>query len=381
MKQTLGIYIHIPYCIRKCNYCDFLSLPLGETEDCNGIEAYVKQLLQEIQKPWKIPENPVTVDTVYIGGGTPSVLSISQISSIISQLRKQWKVDPQAEITMECNPGTVDRQGLMQYREMGINRLSMGIQSAVDHELQALGRIHTFSQAKQAVEWAKEAGFTNISVDLMSAIPGQTLESYEFSLHQILNLEPQHISSYSLIIEEGTPFYEKYWQKPPVDEETDRRMYEMTGEILEANGYRRYEISNYAKPGYESRHNTKYWTGKDYLGIGLGASSKIGRFRIQNERELSRYLQNIQEHKRVSYIEETLTKEEEEKEYFILGLRCTRGVSLKQFVQCFGREALAGYEETIRRICELGLAKRQGEMLALTKKGIDVSNLIFEMFL
>lgn len=381
MKQTLGIYIHIPYCVRKCNYCDFLSLPLGETEDCNGREAYVMQLLQEIQKPWKIPENPVTVDTVYIGGGTPSVLSISQISSIISQLRKQWKVDPQAEITMECNPGTVDRQGLMQYREMGINRLSMGIQSAVDHELQALGRIHTFSQAKQAVEWAKEAGFTNISVDLMSAIPGQTLESYEFSLHQILNLEPQHISSYSLIIEEGTPFYEKYWQKPPVDEETDRRMYEMTGEILEANGYRRYEISNYAKPGYESRHNTKYWTGKDYLGIGLGASSKIGRFRIQNERELSRYLQNIQEHKRVSYIEETLTKEEEEKEYFILGLRCTRGVSLKQFVQCFGREALAGYEETIRRICELGLAKRQGEMLALTKKGIDVSNLIFEMFL
>lgn len=381
MKQTLGIYIHIPYCVRKCNYCDFLSRPLGETEDCNGREAYVKQLLQEIQKPWKIPENPVTVDTVYIGGGTPSVLSISQISSIISQLRKQWKVHPQAEITMECNPGTVDRQGLMQYREMGINRLSMGIQSAVDHELQALGRIHTFSQAKQAVEWAKEAGFTNISVDLMSAIPGQTLESYEFSLHQILNLEPQHISSYSLIIEEGTPFYEKYWQKPPVDEETDRRMYEMTGEILEANGYRRYEISNYAKPGYESRHNTKYWTGKDYLGIGLGASSKIGRFRIQNERELSRYLQNIQEHKRVSYIEETLTKEEEEKEYFILGLRCTRGVSLKQFVQCFGREALAGYEETIRRICELGLAKRQGEMLALTKKGIDVSNLIFEMFL
>lgn len=381
MKQTLGIYIHIPYCVRKCNYCDFLSLPLGETEDCNGREAYVMQLLQEIQKPWKIPENPVTVDTVYIGGGTPSVLSISQISSIISQLRKQWKVDPQAEITMECNPGTVDRQGLMQYREMGINRLSMGIQSAVDHELQALGRIHTFSQAKQAVEWAKEAGFTNISVDLMSAIPGQTLESYEFSLHQILNLEPQHISSYSLIIEEGTPFYEKYWQKPPVDEETDRRMYEMTGEILEANGYRRYEISNYAKPGYESRHNTKYWTGKDYLGIGLGASSKIGRFRIQNERELSRYLHNIQEHKRVSYIEETLTKEEEEKEYFILGLRCTRGVSLKQFVQCFGREALAGYEETIGRICELGLAKRQGEMLALTKKGIDVSNLIFEMFL
>lgn len=381
MKQTLGIYIHIPYCVRKCNYCDFLSLPLGETEDCNGREAYVMQLLQEIQKPWKIPENPVTVDTVYIGGGTPSVLSISQISSIISQLRKQWKVHPQAEITMEGNPGTVDRQGLMQYREMGINRLSMGIQSAVDHELQALGRIHTFSQAKQAVEWAKEAGFTNISVDLMSAIPGQTLESYEFSLHQILNLEPQHISSYSLIIEEGTPFYEKYWQKPPVDEETDRRMYEMTGEILEANGYRRYEISNYAKPGYESRHNTKYWTGKDYLGIGLGASSKIGRFRIQNERELSRYLQNIQEHKRVSYIEETLTKEEEEKEYFILGLRCTRGVSLKQFVQCFGREALAGYEETIRRICELGLAKRQGEMLALTKKGIDVSNLIFEMFL
>ena len=381
MKQTLGIYIHIPYCVRKCNYCDFLSLPLGETEDCNGREAYVKQLLQEIQKPWKIPENPVTVDTVYIGGGTPSVLSISQISSIISQLRKQWKVDPQAEITMECNPGTVDRQGLMQYREMGINRLSMGIQSAVEHELQALGRIHTFSQAKQAVEWAKEAGFTNISVDLMSAIPGQTLESYEFSLHQILNLEPQHISSYSLIIEEGTPFYEKYLQKPPVDEETDRRMYEMTDEILEANGYRRYEISNYAKPGYESRHNTKYWTGKDYLGIGLGASSKIGRFRIQNERELSRYLQNIQEHKRVSYIEETLTKEEKEKEYFILGLRCTRGVSLRQFVQCFGREALAGYEETIWRICELGLAKRQGEMLALTKKGIDVSNLIFEMFL
>ena len=228
---SLGIYVHVPFCVKKCNYCDFLSFPLKKETDCRNTENYVKALQQEIRNPFKLPESPAEVDTIYIGGGTPSLLSERQTGSILDEINRKFLVKADAEITMECNPGTVTAESLRAYHDLGINRLSIGIQSAVEKELALLGRIHTFSQAKQAVSWAREAGFTNLSVDLMSAIPGQTLASYEHSLQEILALKPQHISSYSLIIEEGTPFFERYKDNPPVDEETDRKMYEMTQQI------------------------------------------------------------------------------------------------------------------------------------------------------
>lgn len=377
---SLGIYVHIPFCVKKCNYCDFLSFPLKTDTDCRKTENYVKALQQEIRNPFKLPESPAEVDTIYFGGGTPSLLSEWQIGAVLEMINRKFLVNPKAEITMECNPGTVTAQSLRAYRELGINRLSIGIQSAVEKELALLGRIHTFSQAKQAVSWAREAGFTNLSVDLMSAVPGQTLASYEHSLREILALEPQHISSYSLIIEEGTPFYEKYKDSPPVEEETDRKMYEMTQQMLVDRGYARYEISNYARPGYESRHNTKYWIGEDYLGVGLGASSKIGKFRLKNETDMTTYLEKLGNGETVTFVEEKLSEEDEKFEFFILGMRCRKGVSLKKYKERFGEDASLRYGKTIEKICGMGLAAREEDRLFLTDKGIDVSNLVFEMF-
>ena len=377
---SLGIYVHVPFCIKKCNYCDFLSFPLKKETDCSEVENYVNALQKEICNPFKMPESPAEVDTIYLGGGTPSLLSGRQIGTILETIRRKFSVKSDAEITMECNPGTVTAESLWAFRDLGINRLSIGIQSAVEKELSLLGRIHTFSQAKQAVFWAREAGFTNLSVDLMSAIPGQTIASYEHSLREILALEPQHISSYSLIIEEGTPFFEKYSDNPPVDEDTDRKMYELTQQMLADRGYARYEISNYARPGFESRHNTKYWTGEDYLGVGLGASSKIGTFRLKNETGLRRYVSRLSRGETVASVEEILTKEDEQVEFFILGMRCMKGVSLRKYRERFGEDAFARYGKTIQKICDRGLAAREEDRLFLTAKGIDVSNLVFEMF-
>lgn len=377
---SLGIYVHVPFCVKKCNYCDFLSFPLKKETDCRNTENYVKALQQEIRNPFKLPESPAEVDTIYIGGGTPSLLSERQTGCILDEINRKFLVNQGAEITMECNPGTVTAESLRAYRELGINRLSIGIQSAVEKELALLGRIHTFSQAKRVVSWAREAGFTNLSVDLMSAIPGQTLASYEHSLQEILALKPQHISSYSLIIEEGTPFFERYKDNPPVDEETDRKMYEMTQQMLVDRGYERYEISNYARPGYESRHNTKYWTGEDYLGVGLGASSKIGKFCLKNETDMTMYLEKLGKGETVAFVEENLSDEDEKIEFFILGMRCMSGVSLKKYKERFGEDASVRYGKTIQKICDMGLAEREEDRLFLTAKGIDVSNLVFEMF-
>ena len=377
---SLGIYVHVPFCIKKCNYCDFLSFPLKKETDCRNTENYVKALQQEIRNPFKLPESSVEVDTIYIGGGTPSLLSERQIGAILETINRKFPLNQKVEITMECNPGTVNAESLQAYHDRGINRLSIGIQSAVEKELALLGRVHTFSQAKQVVSWAREAGFTNLSVDLMCAIPGQTLASYEHSLQEILALEPQHISSYSLIIEEGTPFFEKYKDNPPVEEEADRKMYEMTQQILADRGYARYEISNYARHGYESRHNTKYWTGEDYLGVGLGASSKIGKFRLKNETDMSVYLEKLEKKETVTFVEENLSEEDEKIEFFILGMRCMKGVSLKKYKERFGEDASVRYGKTIQKICDMGLAAREEDRLFLTAKGIDVSNLVFEMF-
>lgn len=375
MNKT-GIYIHIPFCVRKCNYCDFLSFPAGE-EDRN---RYIRCLVQEIERSEKyFPQNR-QVDTVFVGGGTPSILSLRQLEQIFEMLRRTFLIEESAEVTVECNPGTVDPQTIRGFRKMGVNRISFGVQSAVDSELQTLGRIHRFQEAQDSVAMAREAGFENINIDVMSAIPGQTKKSYSDTLTQILELKPEHISAYSLIIEEGTPFYEKYRDVPPVDEETDRWMYAATKERLAACGYGRYEISNYARKGYECRHNLKYWSGEDYIGFGLGASSKIANIRYQNERDRRLYIEMIQEGKNVAHVEEVLSLEDEMSEFLILGLRKTRGISLSVFENQFGISVDDIYGKQIEKFMADGLLQREGDRLFFTDYGLDVSNLVLCTF-
>lgn len=376
MEQT-GLYIHVPFCVRKCQYCDFLSFCAGEEER----EQYVKSLCNEISRATEhFPKNR-QIDTIFIGGGTPSLLSIQQMEQIMGVVQRTFVIDPHAEISMECNPGTTTQERLLAYRQMGLNRLSFGVQSLQSRELSLLGRIHTRQEAIASYEMARRAGFENINIDLMSGIPEQTLESYEATLREVCQMAPEHISAYSLIVEEGTPFYELYSEEPPVSEDIDRRMYERTKELLSTYGYDRYEISNYAKKGYESKHNVKYWSGVDYIGVGLGASSKIANIRYKNESDMKTYTSKIQRGFPVYEIEEVLSREDEIAEFFILGLRKTQGVSLQEFANKFASNVEEIYGKSLVELKELGFIEQEKEMLRLTEQGIDVSNQVLAYFL
>ena len=280
MKKELELYLHIPFCVSKCKYCDFLSAPSGEEQR----QIYVERLCRRIRYWSDVIHNyGYEIVSIFVGGGTPSILTEAQITQVFEAVYESFPIREDAEITLEMNPGTDVKDKLPVYRKLGINRLSMGLQSADNKELKCLGRIHTYEDFRQVYQWAREAGFTNVNVDLMSAIPGQTLESYVDTLRKVADLEPEHISAYSLIIEEGTPFCERYGEgrhaEELPDEDTERQMYVRTREILEDYGYHRYEISNYAKDGYECRHNLGYWDRKEYLGLGAGASSLMDHIR------------------------------------------------------------------------------------------------------
>ncbi len=378
MKKTpIGIYVHIPFCIQKCKYCDFLSAP-GDSE---RIREYVSVLKKEIMSYRAIAESRAA-DTVYFGGGTPSVLEPELMGEIVDALKNTFDLKDLKEFTVEVNPGTVDLKKLKGYREIGADRLSVGVQSADDDELRLLGRIHSFAEAKDCFATAREAGFYNISADVISALPGQTLEKYEENLEKIIALKPVHISSYSLIIEPGTSFWTDYGDKGKKrgdlpDEDTDRRMYALTKKKLEEAGFHRYEISNYAAEGFESKHNSSYWTGKEYIGLGLGASSFVENVRYSNVRELGKYLINPEKH----IIEEKLDKKALMSEFMILGLRMTAGISKKEFLSRFGTELDNEYGESLRRFEKLGAIRTSGDRISLTDYGMDVSNIIFEEFL
>lgn len=378
-EKGIGIYVHIPFCVRKCGYCDFLSFSADRAGRLKYLEALVREM--------KLQVSTDRVDTIFIGGGTPSVLSPGEMDAVFQKLHDCFDLSGIEEFTVECNPGTVTEEKFSLYRQAGVDRISFGVQSAEDEELRALGRIHTFRQAEAGYDLARKWGFDNINVDIMSAIPGQTKESYERTLSRILAMEPEHISSYSLIIEEGTPFYRQYAENPPVDEETDRWMYERTGEMLLAAGYGRYEISNYARPGRECRHNLKYWRREDYLGLGLGAASCLAcgdtHERFSNVRDMETYIRRLEggvlpadEGTR-----EVLSRRDEMAEFMFLGLRCMQGVSLADFTDCFGESAMVCYEREIRFCVEQGLLERSGDLLRLTPRGIDVSNRVFSLFL
>ncbi len=380
-KKPLGLYVHIPFCVKKCNYCDFLSAPAADDTK----KRYVDALCKEISS-YKEITGEYELATVYFGGGTPSVLEESLLGQLLETIRKSFLVDKAAEITIEVNPGTVTKEKLLNYKELGINRLSIGVQSAKPEELKLLGRIHTFGDAEQTVKWAREAGFDNISIDIISALPKQTLEDYKYSVEAVLKLQPEHISSYSLIVEEKTPFFDLYAEGMEKEadlpeEETDRAMYAYTKERLAEAGYERYEISNYAKPGCESRHNSSYWTGREYLGVGLGASSLFTNARYHNETDLTTYIEEAEAGKEVRREIERLVEAEQMEEFMILGLRRMCGISRTEFQSRFGKPLETIYGSALQKLKQQGLITIEGDRVALTEIGIDVSNQVFIEFL
>lgn len=410
MKE-LELYLHIPFCERKCVYCDFLSAPA----DLPVRISYIKKLQEEIAY-YGAQYGEYQVSSIFFGGGTPTILEGYQLAAILETVKEHFNITTDAEITVECNPGTLTAGKAEKLVQAGFNRLSMGLQSADDRELQLLGRIHNFAQFLESYDLARKAGFRNINVDLMSALPGQTLKSWQDTLQKVTALRPEHISAYSLIIEEGTPFYERFAEDERIreegghprllpEEDVERQMYELTETFLHTKGYERYEISNYAKPGYECRHNCGYWTRKDYLGLGLGASSLVEHQRFQNTSELKTYLEQEyspqcegQHERRIEetiqlqeetgltqtghHIHiETLDKKSEMEEFMFLGLRLMAGISRQQFEKKFQVTLNSVYGEVLRKLKGEQLIEEVAGYVRLTEHGIDVSNYVLAEFL
>jgi len=371
--MPLSVYIHIPFCVRKCNYCDFLSAPATKAARADYITTLKKEIMQE-----SLQYGQYSVHTVFVGGGTPSLLDGEELADLMETLRGSFHLEQDAEITIECNPKTADETKLKELRQAGFNRLSIGLQSANDDELRLLGRVHTYRDFALAYEQARSAGFANINIDLMSALPGQTLESWERTLRTVLELTPEHISAYSLIVEEGTPLACDLAQYPPLpDEDEDRMMYARTKELLADYGYGRYEISNYAREGYECRHNITYWTRGDYVGLGLGASSMVADCRWKNTDDMTRYLRggDVKENM------QQLTGNECMEETMYLGLRMMHGVSEDTFFQKNHRQLDDVYGDVIAKWIRRGYLVRENGYVRLTDCGIDVSNVILADFL
>ena len=410
-KRELELYIHIPFCARKCSYCDFLSFAAPE----RVYREYMDKLIEEIcgQGP---NFQEYRVSTIFVGGGTPSILSADLIMELFATLSENFDIALDAEVTLEANPGTLTMEKLEVYRQSGINRLSIGLQSADDKELKYLGRIHSYDSFLKSYQRARQAGFKNINVDLMSALPGQDVHSWKTTLKKVMMLKPEHISAYSLIIEEGTPFFERFGEpeckkgllsggqqenskKPETasevaaraavmtlpdlpDEDTDREMYHLTKEMMAAQGYERYEISNYAKKGYECRHNTGYWTGVEYLGLGLGASSYTYGYRYHNTEDLQEYLSlNLYEGGAAARDIEELSLEDKMEEFMFVGLRMMKGVSGSEFLERFGLNMWNVYGDVLKKLEQQGLIEVEAPMVRLTERGIDVSNVVLSEFL
>lgn len=377
----MEIYIHIPFCVQKCKYCDFLSAPA----DDEAQNAYMEALCKEIEER-SGSYRDCEVTSIFIGGGTPTAVNPEWIVKVMRLVKSCYKISETAEISMEMNPGTVDENALQQYKTAGINRLSIGLQSANDMELHRIGRIHDYEDFEKCYGMVRKIGFCNVNVDLMCALPEQTFESFKESLEQVVHLSPapEHISVYSLILEEGTPLYREHQRRGLnlPDEDTERMMYEYTGEMLHSYGYERYEISNYAKSGCECRHNIGYWKREDYLGFGIGAASKIGNRRFSNISDILKYqLQPCN-----SYVDvQELSKREEMEETMFLGLRMIKGVSLQAFESLYGVSMEKVYGKVIHKHRSNGLLEvdvEAGEKyLRLTKRGLDVSNYVMSDFL
>lgn len=377
--RPLGIYVHIPFCRQKCLYCDFLSAAAPDAVMGRYVDVLCRQMMQEAPQ-----YAGFAVRTVFVGGGTPSILTGLQMRRILGTIRDNFTLSGNIEITVECNPGTLDDEKLACYRQAGVNRLSIGLQSAQDDELRALGRIHDYETFLKSYRAARRAGFSNINIDLLSALPGQTLEGWTDTLRKAVALSPEHISAYSLIIEEGTPFYARYGDGsapgflPLPSEEEERRMYERTEEFLREQGYCRYEISNYARPGYACLHNIGYWNRTDYVGFGLGASSLVDNVRWKMTQDMQTYEKNFEktEIQRLSWTEQV-------EEFMFLGLRMTKGIAVADFRRLFGTGIREVYQDTLCRLERDGLLLffDDGRRIRLTKRGVDISNYVLAQFL
>ena len=378
-KRNLELYFHIPFCVKKCNYCDFLSFSCDEKIKASYMDALFREVKEKAGN-----YTDYQVVSVFVGGGTPSVVSERDMVTLLSIVREYFDLSEEAEITIEVNPGTVTQDKLKEYRSAGFNRLSIGLQSAEEEQLKRIGRIHTYSQFLDAYGWALEAGFENINVDVMSALPGQSFESYVSTLNTLLSLPkpPVHISAYSLILEEGTVLMQQYerGELELPDEETDRAMYEETKRILESHGYRRYEISNYALPGFECRHNIGYWTRTEYVGFGIGAASLVKEERFSNGCDLQEYLQDPAG---LECERKKLNLRQQMEETMFLGLRLTEGVDRREFQTRFDTVLEQVYGEVIEANLRDGLLQYSddGDRLFLTEKGLNLSNYVMAQFI
>ena len=376
--KPLGLYIHIPFCQQKCLYCDFNSYAgLDEIK-----EDYVAALIKEITSYSDKLDNRI-IKTVYIGGGTPTTLSSDQIDRILEQCRKQFNFAEDCEVTIESNPGTLSGDMLSELKTTGINRLSMGLQSANNFELEKLGRIHRFEDFVSNFLAARESGFDNINVDLMFGLPDQTLDMWFSTLHKVIELKPEHISCYSLKVEENTPFYSLYEKDclPLPDEATDREMYSTAISELNMHGYEHYEISNFALEGRESNHNLVYWTCGEYVGVGAGSHSYLGGERFGNIQLPREYIRAVLCGEDLVEEKALLTTEDRMAEYMFLGLRLMKGIDEKQFHLRFQKELTNIYGSQLTKLISLGLVGKNGHNYQLTRRGIDLSNQVFVEFI
>lgn len=393
--EELSIYIHIPFCVRKCRYCDFLSFPMsadrfGNTPEESAdarMESYVNLLRKEIigAAPQYIRYR---VLSIFFGGGTPSLLPVGEAGRLIDTIKTHYRMADDVEITIEMNPDTAREDKFQEYITTGINRLSIGLQSADDDELERIGRIHDYRTFEKAYELARRAGFRNINIDLMAALPEQDVDSYERTLKKVTSLTPEHISAYSLTLEEGTPLYVHRDMYRFATEEEDREMYALTEKILGSCGYHRYEISNYALDGYECRHNKVYWQRGNYVGFGLGASSMVNNIRWSNPAEMELYSTYVERFSQDAnrddgYVlnRQSLTIHEQMEEYMFLGLRMMCGVSTRKFAENFGTSIEAIYGEVPDKLCKQGLLVQEEGYIRLTARGIDISNYVMAQFL
>ena len=374
--QDFGIYVHIPFCKKKCKYCDFISFECVEEYE----ERYINALINEIED-CKLNKR---VSTIYFGGGTPSIISEKNIEKVLKILYEKFEIDKDAEITLEVNPGTVNMKKLQKYKEIGINRLSIGLQSTDDSSLKMLGRIHTYSEFLETFENAKTVGFDNINVDLILGIPNQTIDKLNVDLQNIVKLNPKHISVYSLILEDGTELEKEIANNKleMISDLLERQMYWKTKKYLKKNGYEQYEISNFAQKGYESRHNMSCWNQDEYIGFGLASHSYIDKTRYSNITNLEEYIKNVEEknfNKNV-IIEEKQNVEIQAKEYMMLNLRKIEGVSISKFEQKFQINPLFYFRFEIQKLTDENLIEVDLDNIKLTNKGLDFANLVFEEF-
>ena len=398
--MELGIYIHIPFCVKKCDYCDFISY-----SNCFDMqEKYVEKLLEEIEENKDLLKNNF-ISTIYIGGGTPSAIKSELIKKILDKIYDVSRIDKEkVEITIEVNPGTITKNNLQMYKDCGINRLSIGLQSTDDAILKEIGRIHNYNQFLDTYKWAGEAGFENINVDLMLGLPGQDIEILKNSLENVVNLKPipNHISVYSLIVEDGTKIEQRIdsGELSLPDDEEERRQYHYMKNSLELKGYKHYEISNFAKPGFESKHNMNCWEQKQYVGFGVAAHSYVNGVRYANTSDLKEYLnvdnkisvendmkndfevnfENKNGFATIKTIEEIQNKLDMEKEFMMLGLRKLDGVSISKFEQKFGENPIYLFRNELQKLVEEELIEIDLDDIKLTSKGLDLANLVWEEF-